>query len=210
MIDDRYPTEVLDEDDDDGTMPANVAELEKVVIGRRIVSAEKRPDLDTSYTASTLRWRPMPEPLLRASTSNPATARVGHFLVQQDTDPDPDGGPIAWVVIDTRDDCAMSDWFTYADAITDAMQRDREDKIMDTVTPDNAASLGEFGQFRKTALSTISAFTVPAGTRFKTPEGLYAEDEECRIAFDTQGGVYPIRESVFQQSYERVEQPYEP
>jgi hypothetical protein len=49
MIDDRYPTEVLDEDDDDGTMPANVAELEKVVIGRRIVSAEKRPDLDTSY-----------------------------------------------------------------------------------------------------------------------------------------------------------------
>jgi hypothetical protein len=77
MIDDRYPTEVLDEDDDDGTMPANVAELEKVVIGRRIVSAEKRPDLDTSYTASTLRWRPMPEPLLRASTSSRPRARAG-------------------------------------------------------------------------------------------------------------------------------------
>jgi hypothetical protein len=41
----RYPAEVLDEYADDGTMPANVAELEKSVIGRRIVSAamEERP-----------------------------------------------------------------------------------------------------------------------------------------------------------------------
>lgn len=38
----RYPTETLDNDyDDDGTMPANVAELERAVIGRRIVSAER-------------------------------------------------------------------------------------------------------------------------------------------------------------------------
>jgi hypothetical protein len=32
--DDRYPTEVLDSDDDDGTMPNNVADLEHAVIGR--------------------------------------------------------------------------------------------------------------------------------------------------------------------------------
>jgi hypothetical protein len=36
----RYPAETLDGEDDDGTMPANVAELEKAVIGRRIVSAQ--------------------------------------------------------------------------------------------------------------------------------------------------------------------------
>ena len=72
----------------------------------------------------------------------------------------------------------------------------------DVITGENATERGEFGQYRKTALSTISNFTVPAGTRFKTPEGLHAEDEEARIAFDTQGGVYPIRESVFRESYE--------
>ena len=37
----EYPTETLDEDEDNGTMPANVAELEQAVIGHRIVSAEK-------------------------------------------------------------------------------------------------------------------------------------------------------------------------
>ena len=38
----RYPAETLDSEwDDNGTMPANVAELERAVIGRRIVSAEK-------------------------------------------------------------------------------------------------------------------------------------------------------------------------
>lgn len=42
MTDERYPTEHLDpEDEDDGTMPENVAELEKSVIGHRIVSAER-------------------------------------------------------------------------------------------------------------------------------------------------------------------------
>lgn len=38
----RYPVETLDEDYDDGTMPDNVAALAAGVIGRRIVSAEKR------------------------------------------------------------------------------------------------------------------------------------------------------------------------
>lgn len=36
-----YPEEVLGEEEDDGTMPANVAELAGAVIGRRIVSATK-------------------------------------------------------------------------------------------------------------------------------------------------------------------------
>lgn len=38
----RYPVEVLDDDDDDGTMPANVDELRNAVVGHRIVKAEKR------------------------------------------------------------------------------------------------------------------------------------------------------------------------
>src|SRR5438067_1349807 len=76
-----------------------------------------------------------------------------------------------------------------------------EDAMSEPVTPQNAAGLGEFGQFRKVATTRISLFTVPPGTPFETPEGLKAEDEECRVAFDVQGGVYPIRESVFQQSY---------
>jgi hypothetical protein len=37
----RYPIEVLDEDDDDGTMPENVAELASAVVGKRIVRAEE-------------------------------------------------------------------------------------------------------------------------------------------------------------------------
>lgn len=37
----RYVTEKLAEDDDDGTMPENVEELAKHVVGHRIVSAEK-------------------------------------------------------------------------------------------------------------------------------------------------------------------------
>ena len=39
---DRYPYEELGPEDDNGTMPANVAELAKAVVGRKIVSAEKR------------------------------------------------------------------------------------------------------------------------------------------------------------------------
>jgi hypothetical protein len=40
MSEQRYPTEVLDGEEDDGTMPSNVGELAKTVIGHRIVSAE--------------------------------------------------------------------------------------------------------------------------------------------------------------------------
>lgn len=42
MTADRYPIETLDPDDDNGTMPANVAELAGHVIGHRIVAAAER------------------------------------------------------------------------------------------------------------------------------------------------------------------------
>lgn len=41
MTDERYPEEILGEDWDDGTMPANVEALAEAVVGRRIVHAEK-------------------------------------------------------------------------------------------------------------------------------------------------------------------------
>ena len=37
----RYPTETLDPDDDDGTMPDNVEALREAVVGHRIVKAER-------------------------------------------------------------------------------------------------------------------------------------------------------------------------
>lgn len=39
---DKYPAEILGDDDDNGTMPENVEALRKAVVGRRIVSAEKK------------------------------------------------------------------------------------------------------------------------------------------------------------------------
>jgi hypothetical protein len=41
----NYETETLDEDDDDGTMPRNVAELADAVVGHRIVSVEKDAEI---------------------------------------------------------------------------------------------------------------------------------------------------------------------
>jgi hypothetical protein len=38
---DRYPAEVLDEDEDDGTMPQSLAAVRDAVVGRRIVAAER-------------------------------------------------------------------------------------------------------------------------------------------------------------------------
>lgn len=71
----------------------------------------------------------------------------------------------------------------------------------DPITSTNPPS-GSYGPHRKKVATRISHFTVPPGTPFDTPEGLVAEDEECRVAFDSQGGVYPIRESVYRASYE--------
>lgn len=76
-------------------------------------------------------------------------------------------------------------------------------QLPEVITSENVQAF-EFKEYRKKVLSRISTFTVPAGTSFETPEGLKAEDEETRIAFDSQGGVYPIRESVFQETYEEV------
>lgn len=75
---------------------------------------------------------------------------------------------------------------------------------MSTITRDNLPE-GDYGLYRKVALTRASDFTVPPGTTFETPEGLRAEDEECRVAIDSQGGVYPIRESVFRETYEVAE-----
>lgn len=41
IVTERYAPEVLDSDDDDGTMPENVATLAEHVVGHRIISAEK-------------------------------------------------------------------------------------------------------------------------------------------------------------------------
>lgn len=70
-----------------------------------------------------------------------------------------------------------------------------------TITAATAETLGSFSSYAKKTATRISDFTVAPGTPFETPEGLKAEDEECRIAFDVQGGVYPIRESVFAATY---------
>lgn len=72
------------------------------------------------------------------------------------------------------------------------------------LTVDEALTRSGFTEYRKTALTLISDITFPAGTVYQTPEGLRAEDEETRCAFDIQGGIYPIRESVFQASYEPI------
>lgn len=54
MSEERYPAETLGEDEDDGTMPANVASLADEVVGHRIVSVaegvklpERRWGMDT-------------------------------------------------------------------------------------------------------------------------------------------------------------------
>ncbi len=72
----------------------------------------------------------------------------------------------------------------------------------DVLTAADASALSGFTEYRKKLLTSISDSTFPAGTIYATPEGLRAEDEETRCAFDVQGGIYPIRESVFQASYE--------
>lgn len=76
--------------------------------------------------------------------------------------------------------------------------------MSEPVTSANAEALGSFSSYAKRTATRISDFTVPPGTPFKTPEGLVAEDEPCRVAFDVQGGVYPIRESVFEETYVKL------
>ena len=46
MIGTKYPIEILSQDDDDGTIVANVLEFENQVIGRRIVNVQKTDYVD--------------------------------------------------------------------------------------------------------------------------------------------------------------------
>ena len=75
--------------------------------------------------------------------------------------------------------------------------------LREALTPDAVATIGR-SEYRKKVLTSISDATFPPGTVYQTPEGLRAEDEDTRCAWDVQGGIYPIRESVFQASYELV------
>lgn len=49
MSETPYPTEVLDEDEDDGTMPDNVEALRQAVVGHRIVSVEQGVEVQGRY-----------------------------------------------------------------------------------------------------------------------------------------------------------------
>ena len=82
------------------------------------------------------------------------------------------------------------------------MTQPKDDWLL--ITSLNARQMGQFARHQKKTTTIISDFTVPPGTPFETPEGLKAEDEPCRIAFDIQGGVYPIRESVYRATYSRL------
>ena len=73
-----YPPDTVDADSDDGTMPDNVAELAKLVVGKKIVSAETRkwealPDEDGWH------WRTSGEGLV-------LTLSDGTAFAIQDTD----------------------------------------------------------------------------------------------------------------------------
>lgn len=52
----KYPAETLGEDDDNGTMPANLAEFEREIVGQRIISvhAEKSPSHHYGRGSSTI------------------------------------------------------------------------------------------------------------------------------------------------------------
>jgi hypothetical protein len=73
--------------------------------------------------------------------------------------------------------------------------------MTDPLTPGAAMAESAFSLYRKKTLTSISDRTYPPGTVYETPEGLRAEDEETRCAFDAQGHIYPIRESVFRATY---------
>lgn len=78
------------------------------------------------------------------------------------------------------------------------------------LTAESAKALTEFSLYRKAARTLISDRTFPPGTVYETPEGLRAEDEDTRAALDVQGGIYPIRVSVFKASYVPDDEPAAP
>jgi len=74
-----YPPEVLDQDEDDGTMPANVADLAEMVIGHRIVHVEQ----DGSET--TIELDNGNRVILAATDDCCAYTEVQSFLTHADT-----------------------------------------------------------------------------------------------------------------------------
>jgi len=54
----RYPTEILDPDYDDGTMVENVTRLAEAVVGRRIVKTERR-EVDMPWCEGSKNTRPV-------------------------------------------------------------------------------------------------------------------------------------------------------
>lgn len=69
----HYPEETLDDDDDDGTMPANVATLSDAVVGHRIVSATQADIIDPDG------WRHIPVPTLVLTLDNGKQVRLANY-----------------------------------------------------------------------------------------------------------------------------------
>jgi len=74
--DDRYPTETLHENYDDGTMPDNVDRLAAAVVGRRIISVEKDAKVKARYPST---YRPY-------ETATVITLDDGRRVALRDTD----------------------------------------------------------------------------------------------------------------------------
>jgi hypothetical protein len=61
-----------------------------------------------------------------------------------------------------------------------------------------------FDDYRKVGTTRLSRQTLPTGTQVETLEGMYVCSEPSRLAVDVAGNVYPVAESVFVRSYEKV------
>jgi hypothetical protein len=107
----RYPVETLDPDDDDGTMPANVAQLEEAVVGHRIVKAEKEGGTFT-FTLTLDDGRRV---TLRDSSDCCAFTGLEGFLAAPDM--------VDHVILGVGTTGGYTKWHIYAD-LKDALQLD--------------------------------------------------------------------------------------
>jgi len=106
----RYPTEILGDNDDDGTMPDNVATLADHVVGHRIVSAERESSPGRYYgttTALVLTLDNGKRVALRDSDDCCAYTAIESFLLQ------PDKVDHAIMGVGTTD--GYTKWHIYAD-----------------------------------------------------------------------------------------------
>lgn len=62
-----------------------------------------------------------------------------------------------------------------------------------------------FSEYRKLGTTKLSDETLPKGTEVETLEGVYTCAEPSRLAIDSDGNVYPVAESIFNQVYERAD-----